>query len=464
LDEALAQSRALNHQLQEELKQAALRADLYNPEFQLESMEHERRDMNEIRAMSTVGAYMTRVSGPTAAICFELARHHLSLYPDREQSIHVFAARRLARVAALLSPQSLRFQTLVQELDAVCMARGLVEPRIVPSWEDGNALDPARYGGGVPADSATLAQLLRDRAREAIEAGHFITAERLAYRARSIAMLDLGERDPLTNASGLSWARSLSMLGQPLKGRDEVDRVLSILDREKSSDNDIGLVALNLRAQLLLEIGDDQGALAAATTLMSKFQRLRPVDHPDMISTHLVYAQALNAANRHDDALREVSMAISSIGSSPSGENVHSFAARQIHVSVLLDLKRSEDALAEIDKIAAPSEALDENHPYRLSLEQLRLRALRNLGKYAEAFAAVGELVGNCERSLPTDHPYTLASKFLRAQLLADTGQDKQALAEASALIPIVERVRGPNHRETRAVRELVERLKSSQP
>ncbi|MGX1884702.1 AfsR/SARP family transcriptional regulator [Streptomyces sp. NPDC055287] len=99
-------------------------------------------------------------------------------------------------------------------------------------------------------------------------------------------------------------------------------------------------------------------------------------------------------------------------------------AARRARLAALLALGRAEDALPELA-------ALCDDHPIDEPLQSLRLRALRDTGRTAQALAAYDELRRDLASRLGTDPSPEL--RTLHAELLTPQEPEKPAAARAQA-------------------------------
>lgn len=407
----------------EDLKREIDTLRQYDPHSWLEQAERERKDGNEEKAIVALRSGVMRTSKALHETYLTLARHHVAIYPDQGESLHLQEAERLSQIAALLKPDDKAATWLLEEIsETIAMEnihRGYYNPHDLYEGTAITGLYGSEWGEEV------IIQLL-SIARNHYEAGRYIFFERLTHRARSIGLRELGENSKITCRARNRWAFSLYLNSQYFVAKTETEELLFIEKRVLGPHHPSTLATCYLHAQILDSLGRDQEALNKVEELLPLMERVNGTKHPDTLSTRHLHTQILNSLRQHQEALNKAEELLPLMESVQGARHPHTLPTRYLHAEILDNLGQHQGALDKIEALLPIEESVrGEQHPSTLSTRHLHAEILSNLGRNEDALKETEYLLPLMERVRGAEHPDTLKTFSLRREILEKLkGQD----------------------------------------
>ena len=448
LAQAVIDSENLISQLREELNDERARADRYDPLSWLSIYRRERADSNEAKALDALREGTLRTSDAMHEVYFELARHHVALYPDNERPIHLREAQRLARIANQLKPTERRAQVLLEDLDAAVAMR-LPREIVASSWKDVPMLDALRFGGGLGIGAAeNLLRELDAATKNELALGRYQIAERVAHRARTVALAEMGEAAPMTSTVRHNWAMCLFHCGLHDEALLEVDALLPVIGRVRGHRHYAFLITRFLRAMILEAAKRRKEALQETESMLRTFEGLNA---RKLLPVRQLRADILKDLGRNEEALSEIEAVLQAWGESPGESDMQSYlVARLLRGELLSDIGRGAEGLCELEALVDIRTKRDgAEHPQTLTVRFYRAVVLEKLGRYDEMLLELESLHPTRNRISGPEHPDSLATHSLYADALNRVGRHREALHELDTLVPISLRALGPEHWRT---------------
>jgi tetratricopeptide (TPR) repeat protein len=218
---------------------------------------------------------------------------------------------------------------------------------------------------------------------------------------------------------------------EALDACDEVVAAATDLDHPVVRQS--AFVARFERALILAELGELEDAADAAITAA----RVLPFDRDDPDQTHelamlLVHGGTCHAAlGDPAAALGVYDDLVAELGDARDPVTREQLIRGRVNRAVaLLDLERTEDALAAGDALASELDADDPVLAEQLGMvHRLRASALRELGRPADAVVALEAVAALAEVPVGGARAQAAAAEGERAALLAELGQPHEAIA-----------------------------------
>ena len=366
------------------------------PRGWLERAAYERRDGNEIKAITVLRLGLESAAPDLAACCLDLAGHHLG-FLDHKLPAHLPEAERHAKLAILLAPDDRRARAMLEEIIEIKAAMGGTAED--SAGDDVNAEDFLEPEPG--ADAETTVYELCQASYSAFLAGRYSLAERLARRAMLIGKRHLGEIAPPTLKAQYHHAQALRFAGEALETLAKIEALLQVQDMEHSDT----LYTRTLRAYVLNDLKRHEEALAEVETLLLMWEQEPDVERSDILATCSLHAQVLNDLGRHKEALAEVETLLPVWEREYDLKHPDALATRSLHVQVLNDLRRYKEALAEVETLLPVWEReYDVEHPGALHTHWLYGLILSNLDRSNEALDVLKALLSKIKNKLSKEH------------------------------------------------------------
>ena len=347
-----------------------------------------------------------------AEFCSSLILTEDSQRPARE-------AKRYAGIAALLGPTSARTSRLLEELDTLASRASVRHGEEPETGIDAVAL--ATKWAGEIADTQSLVERLTTLASDNINADIPSVAERLAWRARAIAMKRLQPTDWLTLSARYHWAKALVGCGQSGSAASELEDLVPLMSSAHGSAGDPTLATRALRAYANNQIGKTAAALAEITAVVPLRRAVSGDDDPGTLSNRHTLGVVLEATDQLEEARVEM----------------ESLATDEIRVKG----KRSPDALATRQVLA-------------VILSRLRQDS-RATELFKSTMTEMGKICG-------TTAPITLTTRRLMATHHLNMGRISRGVNELERLRPLANRFLGPSHPETANIDRILREIRTA--
>ncbi|MET0660501.1 MAG: hypothetical protein ABW110_20340, partial [Steroidobacteraceae bacterium] len=310
LEQQLVQLRSQHREQVQALDRRLEHQALFDPHRWLADARALRKESSEVSAMSGLDAGLARTQDALCDACLELALHHFVLQvgaPTAEAAAHLREAERFTQLAALLKPAD-RSASLLSDDVSTAMESQQVR---LGHWADHGhaqgARDPPKDEFlGVDEQRAALVDALAEEACARERASRYLVAERLAFRALTIAQRAFGEDAAQTIAVRDVYARSLLGNGAYAEAYDVIQAALAACSRVGSTDAERELALRMLRADVLGRLGRWELALAELDPLMILSAQRRGAEHHDTLELRREHALALSALGHADAALHEI--------------------------------------------------------------------------------------------------------------------------------------------------------------
>ena len=452
LESALWEMRKENDELSQDLEaQRELDAQTW-----LMRAERECRDGNNDRAAELLRKGSDKTREQWSELYYERARHSVTIVPQTGWVHALLEARSHARIAHLLHPENKARGLLLEEIDA-CIAMERV--RAVESPVDDDHKEPAQAYLEPNEDEPeplTLLAALNAQRSENREAGRYVIAERLAWRARQVARRIFSEQHNDVHEARYNWADALHLNGLAADGLNEIDAVLKLrptTDPRVAREN---YSYRKLRVALLSDLNRYAEAVGDLERLIQDFDRemVGAEEHVDLRIRKVKLLGLLDA----DACATEAAAAIPEL-EQVCKEGRRDRIGRRHELAQLLNLaRRNEEALTQIQQVIEEGTAeRGEEHPRTLAAHYLKARILAALRRPEEALRVVDLVLPIQTRLLGAEHPlHTLATRHVRVMLLASLGRQVEAMDEIEALLPALTRIRGESHAQTLIVQTIL--------
>ena len=454
--EELAQAlRTENKKLQGQLSEIApdpTNADLTEPH---QTAALERSEDNYADALTALRDGFEILCSPLQESCLALARYHLSLYPDRDEALHLREAERLARTAALLRPDDRVATTLTIEIQEVMAAKNIGfdqrEPGASSLYEYSNA---GHRGAGTAAER--LVRVLIERAQKHFAAGQYLIQEQLANRARLLGLFELGKDAPATLQARYQHLLALDCLGRYQAALRQTNHLLPDQERVLGAEHPDTLTTRLRRVKILDDLGESENAHQAVEDLIPVQVRVLGAEHPDTLTTRFRRATILNSLGEHEAAREALEQLLAIRQSQPD-----TLTQRYLKATMILnDFGRYRI----VHRKEAPQQPAHKHRrgpivPDTLIMRSRKAEILANYGELEAAREEVEHIIPVQESASGPEHPDTLATRSLKARILAEMGERYAARMEIDLLLPIQERVLGAHHRLTQMTCRLKKEL-----
>lgn len=454
LEENLEQLRSQHKARVDELEERLEHQTLFDPHRWVSAATKLRKQSRDVPAIETLRAGVQRTRDALCETYLELALHHFTLHAgesDDNAAAHLHEAQRYTQLAGLLKPNDTLALLLLEDVHAAMESqqiRGATAERHGPS-QVGIEGDTEKFLG-VPGEGASLALKLADEATARERAGRFVVAERFAYRARAIALHELGEQSDTTTAIRHVYARALVGTGAYMQALQEVEDALRVPEEMSGADNEHAIALRTLRAEILGRLGQWERSLTDLEALQSLSERTKGAEHHDTLELQRQHALTLNAIGRVEAALEEIDATLQVLDRIGEPEEPAITCAHAARAEILNELGRSDEALDELESLLPVAERVfGVEHCNALSIRSQLALVLHTLGRHEEALDDIEMLLSVRQQLCGTNHPLVLQTASLRARILRALDRKQEALLEAQRLLPLHLRVFGDGHRET---------------
>jgi len=435
----------LNNQVNA-LKKELDESKQFNPKTWIEINKEERKNGNEERAIAALrnGVQLTRDA--LYQSYFELARYHISLYPDQGNTPHLQEADRTARIATLLKPGDKTTQALLVEIDAIMAMKNIQTDQYDPDNTDITFQTPELYSA-IAYDTETIINKLISNSNNNINSGHYMVAERLAYRARLIGLRTMEDIEPAMQVARFTWADTLSFCGQHTLALSEIETLMTIEEHAYGTDHPNTLATRQLRAGILKSLYRHNDALDEIEKLLQIKER---TNDPNTQLLHSLRADCLYATGRYEDALAEIELLLPMDEHTYGAEHPNTLFSRASRARILTYMGRYDDALNEIEMLLPIQKHVDgAEHPHTLFSRSIRAEILTNMGHYEDALNEIESVLPIQKTIIGPEHTNTLGMRMLYARILIGLKCNANALSEVDTLLPIMERIMGTEHTDT---------------
>lgn len=438
------------------------RVDKYDPHVWLEVANKERADGNEATAIDVLRSGVLGTTLAMQKVYLELARHHIALYPDHDERQQLLEAERLARIANQLRPDDYVARRLLEEVDATLMSNGL-RRHFDPAWKDVGGFDSACYGRVADTAAVETVDLLISRANEQAKAGNYWISERLAYRARLIALTAFGEASTDALNARFLWAYFVERIGLLDEALKELNILIPICESTPGREHSFTLAARSYRVQVLNGLRRGSEAIQEIDDVLRLREQIDGSEDAGLLNARFLKAQALYVLDRLEESVIELDKLVPISQRTLGPEHRDTLTSRSVRAQVLSGLGRNEEAIQEYDELLPMLDRVHgDTHPEGLSTKVMRLQVLCRLGRNEEALHEIASLVRLRELTSGSSHPETLTARYVRGRVLQALDCSEAALQELDELLPIREQVSGMTHPDTIATRKLRDEVRQS--
>ncbi|MET0985781.1 MAG: tetratricopeptide repeat protein [Steroidobacteraceae bacterium] len=467
LEQRLSQLRAQHRDEVQALERRLDHQGLFDPHHWLADARALRKEGSEVSAMSALGAGLARTQDALCNTCVELALHHFVLQvgaPTADAATHLREAERYTQLAGLLKPAD-RSASLLS--DDVSTAMETQQVRLGHWSSPRHSTDAADNGEdeflGADEQRAALVDALAEEASAREHASRFLVAERLAFRALTIAQRAFGENAMSTITVRDIYARSLLGNGVYAEAYDVIEAALAACSRLGSMDTERALALRMLRADVLGRLGRWELALAELDPLIIMSTQRRGPEHHDSLELRREHALALSALGHADAALHEIDGTLAVLDRIGEPEEPAITCAHAARASILNQLGRATDALSQLERVLPIAERVfGVEHHVPLSIRWQLACVLHSLHRNEEALDDIEMLLSSQEYVFGAQHPLVLQSAALRARIMRALGREAEALVEAKRLLPLHASSFGDGHRDTLQLHGLVSELEAA--
>ncbi len=220
----------------------------------------------------------------------------------------------------------------------------------------------------------------------------------------------------------------------------------SLAIREKVLDDDHPMVAYSLQA--LGVVVERMGRLREAEEIqeraLEKSRQVNAAPHPYLAAT-LVSLGALKHLLGESRVGENYILDAAAQYRALEGQISYAHTADLALVRIRLDQGRNDEALQLLDPIIASGSTI----PQLYLAGSLKARALRQLGRLAEAGAAIDDAVGFLEGRVYEGHPGLVSAMLEKSRILLDQGRAQEALAIATSAMESNRRSLPADHWQT---------------
>jgi hypothetical protein len=445
LEEALLERRREIDRLNELLTQE----QQLNPANWLVDAAREEKDGNPSKAAALLLEGTDQISPALSSIYQQLAAYHIALYPSPGNPQQLVQAQRYARLSALVSDYDPKALALLDEIDGCVAMASTRDSRVPASSTDHKYLDPYYGSGG--ADALPLVRQLLTVFNRHFQAGQYLVAERLAYRARQVAIREISLSDENHCSARIAWANALLGNGIAARALEELDSLLPVVEQSLGKNSETAIDARVLRCEALLMLGRYDESLRDIDHLVSAIFRIFGQEGHVRFDAASVRATLLIKLGRYEEALGECESLISIRGSTLDATDSRMLKVRGKKAEALQLLGRDAQALTECDAIQSLlSETFGQQHPETFLNGFCRSKCLARLSRLDEAFREIDTLLqSQMALAGPMHVGRTIPARTLRANLLWLLGRRGESIRELEDLWPAVCSMLGETHPES---------------
>ena len=315
----------------------------YDPHAWLELAERERKNGNEEKAIAVVRSGATLTSDALYEAYLTLARHHVAIYPDQGESLHLQEAERFAHIAVLLKFDKVA-ASLLEEISETIAMQNIYRGH----YNLDNRYEPNDIRGLYGSDlGAEVVNRLITVSIEHQQAGQYTIMERLTHRARTIALRELGEGSEYTLTARFWWSLALDYNGYFAVAKSEVDELLPLREKVNGAHHSDTQATRHLQAHILNNLNRYPEALEKVDELLPLMEKVNGAHHSDTLVTRHLQAKILANLNRYPEALEKVDELLPLMEKVNGAHHSDTLATRHLQALILDSLERDQRGAGE---------------------------------------------------------------------------------------------------------------------
>jgi tetratricopeptide (TPR) repeat protein len=244
--------------------------------------------------------------------------------------------------------------------------------------------------------------------------------------------------------------------------RDILEQVRTLQENSvgpaAEGDDELARVLLSLRFWTLYhlnKLGDSAAqAIAVGEPLVSDFERVLGLDHPDTLTARDSLAAAHQAAGRSAEAIPLYERTLAACERLLGADHPRTLKSRGNLAAACGDAGRIAEAIPLLERTLVGRErALGTDHPDTLNTRRNLANAYHDAGRVAEAIPLLEKILADQERMLVPDHPDALTTLNNLAAAYRDAGWVAEAIPLLEHTLAARERLVGADHPSTLTTR-----------
>jgi len=276
-------------------------SERFDPANWLNLTRRELHDKNAEKALAVLKDSVSLREDELREVFHSLAQQSFAMAKEGPYERRQFEeARRYAELARLLGRDTSGLLTLVEELEIHAAAQELQAGQQV------GTLLPDAFLGLDPSVARGVVESLAVSARAHLQQSELLIAERLAARARDIALPCFGASSYEACMARWTWAEVQLECSQPSKALEELDQIVPIATELYGESSLLTLGYRYMRARALHRSRRLQDGLKEITGALTLREQCGAPMDLDMFNNHLLRALLLEGNNEMEGFAREI--------------------------------------------------------------------------------------------------------------------------------------------------------------
>jgi tetratricopeptide (TPR) repeat protein len=258
--------------------------------------------------------------------------------------------------------------------------------------------------------------------------------------------------------------RAAALAGSPAHAaiRDILEQVRTLQENSvgpaAEADDELARTLLSLRFWRLYhlnKLGDSAAqAIAVGEPLVSDFERVLGLDHPDTLAARDSLAAAHQAAGRSAEAIPLYERTLAACERLLGADHPRTLNSRGNLAAACGDAGRIAEAIPLLERTLTGRErVLGTDHPDTLATRRNLANTYHDAGRVAEAVPLLEKILADQERMLAPDHPDALTTLNNLAAAYRDAGWVAEAIPLLEHTLAARERLLGADHPSTLTTR-----------